>query len=199
MVNTADMRSILREDQGVRGTEGMSDGMEAMLQEQIATAEPEKPLKPQPLSAPAPGVFRFRTKPGHRNCKIAIMVPPTSGDRDADVKLTNQFERAAKRNLEQKGMTQAEIKKRMKLEQEIYEIVGDRYIDFKPLRGKFEAIYKTANPKVAAYIRDRIDELDLPVYEDISPVEVMIKGQKVLVMPADDASRSAMARAAAGD
>jgi hypothetical protein len=158
----------------------------------------EKPVPARAASALTyirPGEYRFRTRPGYRNTAIKLRIYERDGDDIVQGKNKERFKKWAKRQ----GL---DLVKDLKVDEEIYDLLGDPYIQFRPVRGQMEATYTTKNQTVAAYIRGRIaaGEFRDVIYEDVRPIEVEIDGVKQLFVPANDQAREAVAFAqAAGD
>lgn len=158
--------------------------------------EPEKEVVPAKLDA-APGVYRFRTRPGLRSTSINLRIPRESFEHDTELSARNKasFEKWARREFGN------EFKKVLAVDQQVYKIIGQETIDFKPVKtgvAHREAVYETSDAEVARYIRSRLAEFP-QIYEDIQPFEVEINGEKIMVLPADDDSRNRAGTALAGD
>lgn len=189
---------IMKEGAGMSGdnTPAASDPsgqFNGMVAELTAAEKPVAQKGPVALDYIRPGEFRFRTKPGFRNTAIKLRIQEFKDDDIENQKSRDRWKKNAKRNgWELKDLERWDLK--------VYDILGEAYIQFRPVRGQMEATYTTKDEFVASYIRMRIangDYRDI-VYEDVRPVEIEVNGTKQLFIPANDAAREALAFAQAG-
>ncbi len=200
MVQKANVSQVMREGTNFQGANapapGDPSGEFLGMVSELRSSEKAMPQRtPTPLTYIRPGEFRFRTRPGYRNTAIKLRIQEFKDDDIENQKARDRWKKNAKRNgWELKELEQWDLK--------VYEITGEPYIQFRPVRGEQEATFTTKDEIVAAYIRRRIaaGEFRGVIYEDVRPVEIEINGEKQLFVPANDAAREAVAFAqAAGD
>lgn len=168
-------------------------GFLGMVSELKAETKAPKERVPAAMVHIREGEFRFRTRPGYRNTAIKLRIPEHSDDDIINGKNRDRWKKWARRNnIELKELEQWDIK--------VYDLIGEPYIYFRPVRGEQEASYVTTNALVASYIRKRIAAGDFGnvIYEDVAPIEIEINGVKQLFVPANDKAREAVAFAQAG-
>ena len=158
--------------------------------------QPEKEVVPAKLPT-APGVYRFRTRPGLRSTTINLRMARESFEHDTELAARNRasFEKWARREFGN------DFKKVLAPDQNVYKLLGSERIEFKPVRSGVadrEAVFETTDPEIARYIRSRLPEFP-QIYEDIQPFEIEVNGEKIMVLPADDDSRNRAGAALAGD
>ena len=172
------------------------DPIAAMLHRQSVEAQPTLPRQPAKLLTFPNGSYRFRTDPkyGRRKASIKLRVYRPLMDPDRDVIGLKRFEQWAARTHGDGTLRKAQAV--LKIDKEIHEKTGEYYITFRPLRGRFECVYETKDPQVAAYIRSRLDEFPF-IYEEVRPMTVVVDGVEIEMVPANEDARRVMAAAAA--
>jgi hypothetical protein len=199
VVNQTDMRDALRGAPDLTVTGSFGDDMLARdLFEQGASAPPDLPPEPAALPLLKPGIYRFRTKPGHRMTSIKLRIYRELDDEKKNDDGKKRFERWAAR-LYGDGDIRKGLKA-LELDRKVHERTGEYYIQFTPNKDndKREGYFETGDALVASYIRSRISEWPY-IYEEIAPMQVLLAdGSTATVVPADDESRARMAAVAAG-
>jgi hypothetical protein len=172
------------------------DPIAAMLHKQSMEAKPTLPREPVTLLTFPSGTFRFRTDPkyGRRKASIKLRVYRPMMDPDKDVIGLKRFEQWAARQHGDGNLRAAQ--KVLKIDEDVHKLTGEYYLKFRPLRGRFEGVYETKDPKVASYIRSRLSEFPF-IYEEVRPMTVMVDGVEIEMIPANDDARRVMAAAAA--
>lgn len=176
--------------QAARQDVGPQDGDPvAMLhQQQLADPTINKPEKPWATAELEPHTtgFRFRSKPGFRLLAFTFRVPPETGDEDLEARYKKAYGRIWK-----------DKQKEFQAEQRFANDYGDRRVVFKPVPGKFECYLNLDADQgaVASWLRKR-PEFGVSFYEEMAPMTVTLpSGETISVVPADDASRQALAAA----
>lgn len=140
------------------------------------------------------GEFRFRTKTGYRDTAIKLRIYERSDDKVKDGENKQRFRNWASR----KGL---DLKDLEKWDEAVYKRTGEPYIKFRPVSDARvrEATFATKDPFIAEYIRRRIaaGEFRDMIYEEVRPVEMVVNGVLGRFIPADSATREAVAFAQA--
>lgn len=197
MATQANVKQVMQEGADFAGANAPAasdpSGQFLGMVSELRSAEKAVPAAmPSPLTYIRPGEFRFRTRPGYRNTSIKLRIYERSDDNLVLTKNKDRFKKWAKRQ-------KLDLTKDLKIDEEVYDILGEPYIHFRPVRGQMEATYTTKDATVAAYIRGRLarGEFRDAIYEDVRPVEIEIDGVKQLFIPANDQAREAVAFAQA--
>ena len=136
------------------------------------------------------GHYRFRSKPGYRGVVLTIPAPL---EYDEDDKRKDRQARAFKRKYPgTEGM------KHVKALTKLVDDNGGRQIVFQQVQGKFECHYETDDAAIAAFIRGSDEFKNGRIYEVLAPMTVTLpSGERIEVVPANDAARQALSVAAA--
>jgi len=178
-----------------------------MQMQQAAEEEPVMPSQPINLDPVGAGRWRFRTVPPIGSFQIRLDIPVESEDRDENIRRTNRMKQWTQRQVDQGRFARGEVGKDgiLKADRAVFAAIGRYTLVFTPVRTKsnlraMEAEFVTEQKIIADYIRGRLTRGDFAgeVYEDVQPIEIEINGQQVLVAPANETARLAMAAAAAG-
>ena len=179
-----------------------------LQREQSAAAEPDQPEQWAALAPIPAGTWRFVTVPGIGNTSIRLDIPVETDDRDQSVIRKNKYKQWLDRQMRQGRIDKSEVGKdgMLRADKAVYDLVGDYTLNFSPVRDRTgvrrkQAEYVTSEKVVADYIRGRLNRGDFPeITEDIRPMQVMVDGELVEMMPVTEAGkrRVAMAAAAAG-
>lgn len=178
-----------------------------MQMQQAAEEEPVMPSQPVKLDPIGAGRWRFRTTPPIGSFQIRLDIPVESEDRDENIRRTNRMKQWTQRQVDQGRFARSEVGKDgiLKADRAVFAVTGRYTLAFTPVRTKsnlraMESEFVTDQKVIADYIRGRLARGDFAgeVYEDVQPIEIEINGQQVLVAPANETARLAMAAAAAG-
>lgn len=167
---------------------------------------PDEPKQPVALPLVGEQEWRFRTKPGRASTSMSLRLPIETDDVDENVLRKNKYKRWLDRQIKQGKIDEKERGKDglLKSDKAVFDLLGEYHIKFTGVRvnGRraMEAQYTTTEKVVADYIRGRLEkgEFANEIYEEVRPVTMSINGQVGRFLPADEATRLAMAAAAAG-